>query len=101
MILLPVKEGECDGYSAPTIPHEGEWRLYLAPILLVGIGTRFLYVSYSAREKSWDTVCALEGRNGPANGESGQIVLGLVSIGPKLFYPVHLASSKRVSRMSV
>jgi hypothetical protein len=41
MISIQVKGGVCDGYPAPTIPYEGEWGLYLAPILLMGIGARF------------------------------------------------------------
>ena len=88
MMFLPANEGERDGYPAPMIPREGEWELYLAPILLVGIGTCFSYVLYLARGKSWDTGYARDGRVrqiGPGIGELGQSGPNPILIGPKLF----------------
>jgi hypothetical protein len=41
-------------------------------------------------------VPALEGRTRLVIGELGRSVLGLIPIGPKLFYPVHSPPSTRL-----
>jgi hypothetical protein len=83
-----------------TVLSEGEWGVYLAPLLLTAIYTRVSCVMLSFLGWSWVTrgarAGALGGEVGLVVGGLGRSGLDLISIGPKLFYPVHNPPSTRL-----